>query len=230
MGSEMCIRDSGSSGSGKTTMVNLLPRFHDIDEGAIRIDDYDLRELDLHSLRSQIAVVTQETILFNDSIASNITYGHPECSQERMINAAMAANAHQFILQQPKGYDTLIGEKGVKLSGGQRQRLSIARALVKDAPILILDEATSALDSESEIEVQQAIERLMQNRTTIVIAHRLSTIRHAHRICVMEKGQIIEMGSHDELLALGGRYEQLHQMQFRAHFADYAGAAKIATS
>ena len=220
----------GSSGSGKTTMVNLLPRFHDIDKGAIRIDDYDLRELDLHSLRSQIAVVTQETILFNDSIANNITYGHPECSQERMIDAAMAANAHQFILQQPKGYGTLIGEKGVKLSGGQRQRLSIARALVKDAPILILDEATSALDSESEIEVQQAIERLMQNRTTIVIAHRLSTIRHAHRICVMEKGQIIEMGSHDELLALGGRYEQLHQMQFRAHFADYAGAAKIATS
>ena len=184
----------------------------------------------MHSLRSQIAVVTQETILFNDSIANNITYGHPECSQERMISAAMAANAHQFILQQPKGYDTLIGEKGVKLSGGQRQRLSIARALVKDAPILILDEATSALDSESEIEVQQAIERLMQNRTTIVIAHRLSTIRHAHRICVMEKGEIIEMGSHDELDALGGRYEQLHQMQFRAHFADYAGASRIATT
>lgn len=220
----------GSSGSGKTTLVNLLPRFHDVDEGAICIDGHDLRELDLNSLRSQIAVVTQETILFNDTIANNITYGHPDCSRERMIEAAKAANAHQFIIQQPQGYDTLIGEKGVKLSGGQRQRLSIARALVKDAPILILDEATSALDSESEIEVQQAIERLMENRTTVVIAHRLSTIRHAHRICVMERGEMIEMGTHEELLALGGRYEQLHRMQFRTHFADFSSSTKARAS
>ena len=205
----------GSSGAGKTTIANLIPRFYDITRGEISIDGYDLRDLDLVSLRKMIAIVTQDTILFNDTIASNITYGQPDCSNERMYAAAQAANAHKFIAEQPQGYETVIGEKGVRLSGGQRQRLSIARALVKDAPILILDEATSALDSESEIEVQQAIEHLMENRTTIVIAHRLSTIRNTDRICVMEKGQIVEQGNHDELLLREGRYQQLYEMQFQ---------------
>ena len=205
----------GSSGAGKTTIANLIPRFYDITRGEISIDGYDLRDLDLVSLRKMIAIVTQDTILFNDTIASNITYGQPDCSNERMYAAAQAANAHKFIAEQPQGYETVIGEKGVRISGGQRQRLSIARALVKDAPILILDEATSALDSESEIEVQQAIEHLMENRTTIVIAHRLSTIRNSDRICVMEKGQIVEQGNHDELLLREGRYQQLYEMQFQ---------------
>ena len=205
----------GSSGAGKTTIANLIPRFYDITRGEISIDGHDLRDLDLVSLRKMIAIVTQDTILFNDTIASNITYGQPDCSNERMYAAAQAANAHKFIAEQPQGYETVIGEKGVRISGGQRQRLSIARALVKDAPILILDEATSALDSESEIEVQQAIEHLMENRTTIVIAHRLSTIRNTDRICVMEKGQIVEQGNHDELLLREGRYQQLYEMQFQ---------------
>ena len=205
----------GSSGSGKTTVANLIPRFYDITRGEVCIDGHDLRDLDLISLRKLIAIVTQDTILFNDTIASNITYGQPDCSKERMYAAARAANAHLFITEQPEGYETVIGEKGGRLSGGQRQRISIARALVKDAPILILDEATSALDSESEIEVQQAIEHLMENRTTIVIAHRLSTIRNANRICVMENGQIVEHGTHDELLSKEGRYQQLYEMQFQ---------------
>ncbi len=205
----------GSSGSGKTTLANLIPRFFDVDKGRICIDGHDLRELDLQSLRRNIAIVTQDTVLFNDTIGNNISYGDLGCSQERLIAAAKAANAHEFIMQQPQGYDTMIGEKGVRLSGGQRQRLAIARALVKDAPILILDEATSALDSESEIEVQQAIEYLMANRTTLVIAHRLSTIRNAHRICVLEDGRMVEYGAHSELLQRKGRYYQLHAMQFR---------------
>ena len=205
----------GSSGAGKTTIANLIPRFYDITRGEIYIDGHDLRDLDIASLRKLIAIVTQDTILFNDTIASNITYGQPDCSKERMYAAAQAANAHKFILEQSDGYETVIGEKGARLSGGQRQRLSIARALVKDAPILILDEATSALDSESEIEVQQAIEHLMENRTTIVIAHRLSTIRNADRICVMENGQIVEQGTHNELLSKEGRYQQLYEMQFQ---------------
>ena len=205
----------GSSGSGKTTVANLIPRFYDITRGEVCIDGHDLRDLDLISLRKLIAIVTQDTILFNDTIASNITYGQQDCSKERMFDAARAANAHLFIMEQPEGYETVIGEKGERLSGGQRQRLSIDRALVKDAPILILDEATSALDSESEIEVQQAIEHLMENRTTIVIAHRLSTIRNVNRICVMENGQIVEQGTHDELLSKAGRYQQLYEMQFQ---------------
>ena len=205
----------GSSGAGKTTIANLIPRFYDITRGEVYIDGHDLRDLDIASLRILIAIVTQDTILFDDTIASNITYGQPDCSKERMYAAAQAANAHKFILEQSDGYETVIGEKGVRLSGGQRQRLSIARALVKDAPILILDEATSALDSESEIEVQQAIEHLMENRTTIVIAHRLSTIRNADRICVMENGQIVEQGTHNELLSKEGRYQQLYEMQFQ---------------
>jgi len=205
----------GSSGAGKTTISNLIPRFYDITRGEVYIDGHDLRDLDIASLRKLIAIVTQDTILFNDTIASNITYGQPDCSKERMYAAAQAANAHKFILEQSDSYETVIGEKGARLSGGQRQRLSIARALVKDAPILILDEATSALDSESEIEVQQAIEHLMENRTTIVIAHRLSTIRNADRICVMENGQIVEQGTHNELLSKEGRYQQLYEMQFQ---------------
>ena len=205
----------GSSGAGKTTIANLIPRFYDITRGEVYIDGHDLRDLDIASLRKLIAIVTQDTILFNDTIASNITYGQPDCSNERMYAAAQAANAHKFILEQSDGYETVIGEKGARLSGGQRQRLSIARALVKDAPILILDEATSALDSESEIEVQQAIEHLMENRTTIVIAHRLSTIRNTDRICVMENGQIVEQGTHNELLSKEGRYQQLYEMQFQ---------------
>ena len=205
----------GSSGAGKTTITNLIPRFYDITRGEVHIDGHDLRDLDIASLRKLIAIVTQDTILFNDTIASNISYGQPDCSKEKMYAAAQAANAHKFILEQSDGYETVIGEKGARLSGGQRQRLSIARALVKDAPILILDEATSALDSESEIEVQQAIEHLMENRTTIVIAHRLSTIRNADRICVMENGQIVEQGTHNELLSKEGRYQQLYEMQFQ---------------
>ena len=205
----------GSSGAGKTTVANLIPRFYDVTRGDIKIDGHDLKDLDLVSLRKLIAIVTQDTILFNDTIASNIAYGQPDCSKERMYAAARAANAHSFILDQPNGYQTVIGEKGTRLSGGQRQRLSIARALVKDAPILILDEATSALDSESEIEVQQAIQHLMENRTTIVIAHRLSTIRNADRICVMENGEIVEEGTHDDLLLKGGRYQKLYEIQFR---------------
>jgi len=205
----------GSSGAGKTTIANLIPRFYDITRGEVYIDGHDLRDLDIASMRKLIAIVTQDTILFNDTIASNITYGQPDCSKERMYAAAQAANAHKFILEQSDGYETVIGEKGARLSGGQRQRLSIARALVKDAPILILDEATSALDSESEIEVQQAIEHLMENRTTIVIAHRLSTIRNVDRICVMENGQIVEQGTHNELLSKEGRYQQLYEMQFQ---------------
>ncbi len=220
----------GSSGAGKTTLANLIPRFHDVTEGSVKIDGHDVRTLDLHALRNMIAIVTQDTILFNDTIANNISYGHPECSQERMVSAAQAANAHDFILEQPDGYDSFIGEKGAKLSGGQRQRLSIARALLKDAPILILDEATSALDSESEIEVQGAIEYLMANRTTIVIAHRLSTIRNADRICVVEDGTIMEEGTHDELLRKGGRYRQLHAMQFRDNMIPFPQERRSGTT
>ena len=205
----------GSSGAGKTSFVNLIPRFYDLTEGYLKIDGHDVKRLQLQSLRALISIVTQETILFNDTILNNITYGHLECPEGKMLAAAKASNAHDFILAQPRGYQTLIGEKGVKLSGGQRQRLAIARALLKDAPILILDEATSSLDSESEIAVQQAIRNLMQNRTSFVIAHRLSTIRHADRICVLENGKIVEIGNHDALMENGGRYQQFYEMQFR---------------
>ncbi|MBF0278331.1 MAG: ABC transporter ATP-binding protein [SAR324 cluster bacterium] len=205
----------GSSGAGKSTFINLIPRFYEVPEGVLKIDGIDIKKVQLRSLRALISIVTQETILFNDTILNNITYGQPECPEEKMLAASIASNAHDFIIAQPQGYQTPIGEKGVKLSGGQRQRLAIARALLKDAPILILDEATSALDAESEIEVQQAIEHLMENRTSFVIAHRLSTIRHAHRICVLEEGKIIQIGTHEELLEKGGRYRQLYEMQFQ---------------
>lgn len=205
----------GPSGAGKTTLVNMIPRFYDPTAGRILIDGYDLRDVRLQTLREQIGIVPQETLLFSGTIRENIRYGKLDADDEQIIAAAKAANAHQFIEQLPRGYDTLVGERGVKLSGGQRQRIAIARALLKDPRILILDEATSALDSESEALVQQALERLMQGRTTFVIAHRLSTVQIADRIVVMERGQIVEQGTHGELLARNGLYARLYALQFR---------------
>ncbi|MDH4225960.1 MAG: ABC transporter transmembrane domain-containing protein, partial [Deltaproteobacteria bacterium] len=205
----------GPSGAGKTTLVNLIPRFFDLKEGSISIDGHNILDVTLDSLRGQIAIVTQEVFLFNDTVANNIAYGKIDCPRERIEEAAKAAHAYGFIMELPQGFDTPVGEGGMHLSGGQRQRLAIARALIKNAPILILDEATSALDSESEQEVQEAIEALLEDRTTIVIAHRLSTIRKANRIYVLEKGKVVEEGRHGELLALGGMYTKLYEMQFR---------------
>ncbi|MHB9039216.1 MAG: ABC transporter ATP-binding protein [Melioribacteraceae bacterium] len=206
----------GSSGAGKTTCVDLLPRFYDPTSGKILLDGIDIKEIRLEDLRKLMGIVTQETVLFNESVKNNIAYGIDDCSEERLISAAKAANAHNFVLELPHGYDTIVGEKGTKLSGGQRQRLSIARALLKNPPIMILDEATSALDNESEVLVQQAIERLMAERTTFVIAHRLSTIRNADRIIVLDKGQIVQDGKHDELLKEeNGIYKKLYELQFR---------------
>jgi len=204
----------GPSGAGKSTMVNLVPRFFDVTKGRILIDGHDLRDVSLKSLREQIGKVTQETILFNDTVRNNIAYGQPDVSMEAVISAAKAALAHDFILNLPEGYDTVIGEKGFRLSGGERQRLAIARALLKNAPILILDEATSALDSESEALVQTALANLMAKRTSIVIAHRLSTIRRANRIAVIESGRITAIGSHEELLNSSPTYHRLNQLQF----------------
>jgi subfamily B ATP-binding cassette protein MsbA len=204
----------GPSGAGKSTLVNLLPRFFDVTGGAILLDDHDVRDLTLASLRKQIGKVTQETVLFNDTVRHNIAYGQPDAAMEQIEAAAKAALAHDFILRMPQGYDTVIGERGARLSGGERQRLAIARALLKDAPILILDEATSALDTESEAAVQAALANLMQGRTVLVIAHRLSTVRSADRIAVMEGGAITQLGTHDELLAIGGMYRRLHDLQF----------------
>jgi subfamily B ATP-binding cassette protein MsbA len=205
----------GSSGAGKTTAVNLLPRFYDVTKGRITIDGMDIRQVTLQSLRAQIGVVTQQTLLFNDTVRSNIAYGRPDIPEDVVIKAAHMADAHDFIIKLPEGYDTIIGEQGVMLSGGQRQRISIARALLKNAPILILDEATSSLDTESEREVQEALDRLMEKRTVLVIAHRLSTVRNVNRILVLSEGRIVEEGNHKELMTKGGEYKKLYELQFQ---------------
>ena len=203
----------GQSGSGKTTFVDLLPRFYDVKEGQILIDGVDIRDIKLHDLRDLMGNVNQEAILFNDTIYNNIAFGVENTTMEEVVAAAKVANAHNFIIETENGYDSIIGDRGSKLSGGQRQRLSIARAILKNPPILILDEATSALDTESERLVQDALENLMKNRTSLVIAHRLSTVRNADLICVFHEGKIVERGTHDELIALKGRYTHLHKMQ-----------------
>jgi subfamily B ATP-binding cassette protein MsbA len=204
----------GMSGGGKTSLVNLIPRFFDASEGAVFVDDVDIRDISISSLRGQIAIVTQEPILFNDTVRNNIAYGNQNASDEDIENAARSAYAYEFIQNFPDGFDTSIGELGGRLSGGEKQRICIARALLKDAPILILDEATSSLDSESETLVQKALENLMQGRTTFIIAHRLSTVSYAHRIIVVVNGEIVEEGNQEKLLALRGEYYKLHQMQF----------------
>ena len=203
----------GQSGSGKSTLVDLIPRYYDVQEGEVLIDGINVKDLGIHDLRQLIGNVNQEAILFNDSFRNNITFGVDNATQEQVEQAARIANAHEFIMQTEHGYDTHIGDRGGRLSGGQRQRVSIARAILKNPPILILDEATSALDTESERLVQDALERLMKTRTTVAIAHRLSTIKNADEICVMHEGEIVERGTHDELIKLGGYYKKLHDMQ-----------------
>jgi len=219
---EICLRVEagqrvaivGASGSGKTTLVSLLPRFFDVTAGAVRINGRDIREFTLRSLRAQMGLVTQETILFNDTIAANIAYGQPSVPRQRIEEAARLAHAHEFIVQLPEGYDTIIGERGIRLSGGQRQRIAIARALLRNPPILILDEATSSLDSESEWQVQQALDCAMEGRTVFIVAHRLSTVARADRIYVLERGHVVESGTHAELLQRGGVYRRLYEQQF----------------
>jgi subfamily B ATP-binding cassette protein MsbA len=205
----------GSSGVGKSTLCALIPRFYDVTSGAIRVDGHDVQEYELRSLRDQIALVSQDVVLFNDTIRANIAFGR-DVSPEAIEGAATAAHVMEFVHDLPVGLDTVVGDRGVLLSGGQRQRISIARALLKNAPILILDEATSALDTESERIIQGALERLMENRTTLVIAHRLSTVEKADRIIVMDGGRIVESGTHGELIARNGQYAALYRMQFSA--------------
>ncbi|MCP4340276.1 MAG: lipid A export permease/ATP-binding protein MsbA [Desulfobulbaceae bacterium] len=205
----------GPSGGGKTTLTNLIPRFLDLNKGSILVDGVDIRDVTVASLRNQIAMVTQQTILFNDSVRNNIAYGDQQAPEQQVIDAAKAAHAYDFIEALPNGFDTMIGEAGARLSGGQRQRISIARAILKNAPILILDEATSALDTESEHEVQKALENLMKDRTTLVIAHRLSTIKNADRIIVVKDGLIVEQGTHESLISQKGEYEMLYNMQYK---------------
>jgi subfamily B ATP-binding cassette protein MsbA len=206
----------GASGGGKTSLVNLIPRFYAPTAGRVLLDGYDLESIRLNNLRCQIALVSQDIVLFNDTISANIAYGAMvDSPRESIERAARAANAFEFIASMPRGFDTIVGERGIRLSGGQRQRIAIARAILKDAPILILDEATSALDTESEYQIQVALDRLMRGRTTIVIAHRLSTIEHCNRIVVLERGVIVEQGTHVELLARRGTYARLYQRQFR---------------
>jgi subfamily B ATP-binding cassette protein MsbA len=218
----------GPSGAGKSSLVNLIPRFFDVNEGRILIDGHDLRDVTIASLREQIGKVTQETVLFNDTVRNNIAYGQPDVPMSKVEEAARMALAHDFILNMPEGYNTKIGEKGTRLSGGERQRLAIARAILKNAPILILDEATSALDMESELYVQAALANLMQGRTVFVIAHRLSTVRRATRIAVIEGGQITEMGTHEELMKNSGTYQRLYNMQFSTEDTTPAGNSEAA--
>ena len=203
----------GPTGVGKTTLASLIPRFYDVSEGSITLDGHDLRDVTIASLRRQISIVLQDVFLFHGTARENILFGRHDATEEEVIEAAKIANAHEFITQLPDGYDTLIGERGVKLSGGQKQRLAIARAVLKDAPILILDEATSSVDTETEMLIQQALERLMVGRTTVIIAHRLSTIRNADVIVVLEGSRITEMGTHDDLMALNGLYRYLNEVQ-----------------
>jgi subfamily B ATP-binding cassette protein MsbA len=205
----------GASGSGKSTIANLLPRFYDPNRGRILFDGHELRSVTLESLRSQIGLVTQETVLFNDTVRNNIAYGRSDIPMDKIIAAAKSAHAHEFIESLPEKYDTIVGERGARLSVGQRQRVTIARALLKDPPILILDEATSALDSQSETLIQEALDVLMENRTSLVIAHRLATVRRADRILVLEKGSVVESGTHRELLDRDGVYARFHALQMQ---------------
>ena len=214
----------GRSGAGKSTVINLLPRFFDVEAGSITIDGVDLRGATLASLRGAIGLVSQESTLFNDTVRANIAYGRIDADEREIERAARDAAAHDFIVELPRGYDTVVGERGVALSGGQRQRIAIARAMLKNAPILLLDEATSALDAESERQVQQALNNLMRGRTTLVVAHRLSSIQDADRIYVMEEGRIVETGRHGELLARGGVYAELYATQ---QTVDLAGAEPV---
>jgi len=207
----------GASGSGKSTILNLIPRFYEVQEGAVLLDQHDLRHLTQGSLRQQMALVSQDVVLFHDTIRNNIAYGRPEASAEEVVEAAKAAQAWGFIEDFPKGLDTVVGDRGVRLSGGQRQRIAIARALLRDAPILLLDEATSALDSQSERLVQEALDRLMEGRTVLVIAHRLSTVRDADEILVLEEGVIAARGDHDALMAEGGYYATQVELEWRRH-------------
>jgi len=204
----------GPSGAGKSTVVDLLSRFYDVSSGAVRIDGQDVRTLRVDDLRSLMGIVSQETVLFHDTVRANIAYARPDASDEQIRAAARAANAHDFVQAMPQGYDTVVGERGVELSGGQRQRIAIARALLRDPPILILDEATSALDSESERLIQEAVEELLEGRTVFVVAHRLSTIQRADQILLLEDGEIVERGDHATLLARSGRYKRLYDLQF----------------
>jgi subfamily B ATP-binding cassette protein MsbA len=210
----------GPSGAGKTTIFNLILRYYDVNRGAITIDGANITDVTVGSLRDAIALVSQDIVLFDDTVRANIRYGRPEASDGEVEEAARAALAHEFIMSLPNGYDTLVGERGQSLSGGQRQRIAIARALLKNAPILLLDEATSALDSETERQVQAAVDRLKHGRTTLVIAHRLSTIAAADQICVIDRGRVVERGDHRSLLAAGGIYTRLHSLQFAGAAAD----------
>jgi ATP-binding cassette subfamily B protein/subfamily B ATP-binding cassette protein MsbA len=203
----------GPTGVGKSTLASLIPRFYDVTEGSVELDGYDIRDLTLESLRKQISIVLQDVFLFHGTARENILFGRRDATEEEVIEAAKIANAHEFIKGLPDGYDTIIGERGVKLSGGQKQRLAIARAVLKDAPILILDEATSSVDTQTELLIQEALERLMVGRTTIIIAHRLSTIRSADNIVVLEGSHITQMGTHEELMSEDGLYRQLNEVQ-----------------